>query len=36
MFSGGREDVNDEKHAGRPSITITDENINEVKRNSID
>ncbi|XP_011069097.1 PREDICTED: putative uncharacterized protein FLJ37770 [Acromyrmex echinatior] len=31
MFSEGREDVNDEERAGRPS-TSTDENIDEVKK----
>ena len=31
MFSEGREDVNDEARAGRPSTSITDENIDEVK-----
>ncbi|UYV63726.1 hypothetical protein LAZ67_2005445, partial [Cordylochernes scorpioides] len=30
MFSEGREDVNDEKRAGRPSTSKTDEKINEV------
>ncbi|XP_053965880.1 uncharacterized protein LOC128868138 [Anastrepha ludens] len=28
----GREDVNDEKHAGRPSSSTTDEKIDEVKK----
>ncbi|KAG5329351.1 GVQW3 protein, partial [Acromyrmex charruanus] len=32
MFSEGREDVNDEEHAGRPSTSTTDENIDEVKK----
>ncbi|XP_011874818.1 PREDICTED: putative uncharacterized protein FLJ37770 [Vollenhovia emeryi] len=32
MFSEGREDVNDEERAGRPSTSITDENIDEVKK----
>ena len=31
MFSEGREDVNDEERAGRPSTSTTDENIDEVK-----
>ncbi|KAG5320098.1 SETMR methyltransferase, partial [Pseudoatta argentina] len=31
MFSKGREDVNDEERTGRPSTSITDENI-EVKK----
>ncbi|UYV64811.1 K02A2.6-like [Cordylochernes scorpioides] len=31
MFSEGREDVNDEERAGRPSTTTTDEKINEVE-----
>ncbi|UYV72286.1 hypothetical protein LAZ67_9002458 [Cordylochernes scorpioides] len=30
MFSEGREDVNDEERAGRPSTSTTDEKINEV------
>ena len=30
MFFEGREDVNDEEHAGRPSTSTTDENIDEV------
>ena len=32
MFSEGREDVNDEERAGRPSISTSDENIDEVKK----
>ncbi|KAG5313765.1 MOS1T transposase, partial [Pseudoatta argentina] len=32
MFSEGREDVNDEESAGRPSTSTTDENIDEVKK----
>ncbi|KAK5639193.1 hypothetical protein RI129_011685 [Pyrocoelia pectoralis] len=32
MFSEGREDVNNEKCAGRPSTSTTDENIDEVKK----
>ncbi|UYV75991.1 hypothetical protein LAZ67_13002040 [Cordylochernes scorpioides] len=32
MFSGGREDVNDEERAGRPSTSTTDEKINEVEK----
>ncbi|KAG5326444.1 MOS1T transposase, partial [Acromyrmex heyeri] len=32
MFSEGREDVNDEERAGRPSTSTTDENIDEVKK----
>ncbi|KAG5335551.1 SETMR methyltransferase, partial [Acromyrmex charruanus] len=32
MFSEGREDVNDEERAGRPSTLTTDENIDEVKK----
>ncbi|KAG5338239.1 MOS1T transposase, partial [Acromyrmex charruanus] len=32
MFSKGREDVNDEERAGRPSTSTTDENIDEVKK----
>ena len=32
MFSEGREDVNDEERAGRPSTSATDENIDEVKK----
>ncbi|UYV76055.1 hypothetical protein LAZ67_13002340 [Cordylochernes scorpioides] len=32
MFSEGREDVNDEKRAGRPSTSTTDEKINEVEK----
>ncbi|KAG6465148.1 hypothetical protein O3G_MSEX014961 [Manduca sexta] len=32
MFSEGREDVNDEEHAGRPSTSTTDEKIDEVKK----
>ena len=32
MFSDGREDVNDEEHAGRQSTSTTDENIDEVKK----
>ncbi|XP_018377435.1 PREDICTED: putative uncharacterized protein FLJ37770 [Trachymyrmex cornetzi] len=32
MFSEGREDVNDEECAGRPSTSTTDENIDEVKK----
>ncbi|UYV76679.1 hypothetical protein LAZ67_14001721, partial [Cordylochernes scorpioides] len=32
MFSEGREDVNDEERAGRPSTSTTDENINEVEK----
>ncbi|UYV77019.1 hypothetical protein LAZ67_14002900, partial [Cordylochernes scorpioides] len=32
MFSKGREDVNDEERAGRPSISTTDEKINEVEK----
>ena len=32
MFSEGREDVNDEERAGRPSMSTTDENIVEVKK----
>ncbi|KAG5338020.1 SETMR methyltransferase, partial [Acromyrmex heyeri] len=32
MFSEGREDVNDEERARRPSTSTTDENIDEVKK----
>ncbi|UYV71996.1 hypothetical protein LAZ67_9001510 [Cordylochernes scorpioides] len=32
MFSEGREDVNNEKRAGRPSTSTTDEKINEVEK----
>ncbi|XP_014217021.1 putative uncharacterized protein FLJ37770 [Copidosoma floridanum] len=32
MFSEGREDVNDEERAGRPSTSTTNENIDEVKK----
>ena len=32
MFSEGREDVNNEERAGRPSTSTTDENIDEVKK----
>ena len=32
MFADGREDVNDEERAGRPSTSTTDENIDEVKK----
>ncbi|UYV71490.1 hypothetical protein LAZ67_8003487 [Cordylochernes scorpioides] len=32
MFSEGREDVNDEERAGRPSTSKTDEKINEVEK----
>ncbi|XP_011049530.1 PREDICTED: putative uncharacterized protein FLJ37770 [Acromyrmex echinatior] len=32
MFSEGREDVNDEERAGRPSTSTTDENIDEVNK----
>ncbi|UYV62495.1 hypothetical protein LAZ67_2000790 [Cordylochernes scorpioides] len=32
MFSEGREDVNDEGRAGRPSTSTTDEKINEVEK----
>ncbi|VEN44570.1 unnamed protein product [Callosobruchus maculatus] len=32
MFSDGREDVNDEERAGRPSTSTTDENIDKVKK----
>ena len=32
MFAEGREDVNDEESAGRPSTSTTDENIDEVKK----
>ncbi|UYV78230.1 hypothetical protein LAZ67_16000594 [Cordylochernes scorpioides] len=32
MFSEGREDVNDEECAGRPSTSTTDEKINEVEK----
>ncbi|UYV81547.1 hypothetical protein LAZ67_20001502 [Cordylochernes scorpioides] len=32
MFSEGRENVNDEDRAGRPSTSTTDEKINEVER----
>ncbi|UYV80715.1 hypothetical protein LAZ67_19001522 [Cordylochernes scorpioides] len=32
MFSEGREDVNDEARAGRPSTSTTDEKINEVEK----
>ena len=32
MFSEGREDVNDEERAERPSTSTTDENIHEVKK----
>ncbi|KAG5344749.1 MOS1T transposase, partial [Acromyrmex heyeri] len=32
MFSEGRENVNDEERAGRPSTSTTDENIDEVKK----
>jgi ribosomal protein S25 len=32
MFSEGREDVNDEERAGRPSTSTTDEKIDQVKK----
>ncbi|UYV69308.1 hypothetical protein LAZ67_6003200 [Cordylochernes scorpioides] len=32
MFSEGREDVNDDERAGRPSTSTTDEKINEVEK----
>lgn len=32
MFSEGREDVNDEERAGRPSTSTTNENIDKVKK----
>ena len=32
MFSEGREDVNDEERAGRPTTYTTDENIDEVNQ----
>ncbi|UYV84348.1 hypothetical protein LAZ67_X001914 [Cordylochernes scorpioides] len=32
MFSEGREDVNDEERAGRPSTSTTDKKINEVEK----
>ena len=32
MFFEGREYVNDEERAGRPSTSTTDENIDEVKK----
>ncbi|UYV62450.1 hypothetical protein LAZ67_2000633 [Cordylochernes scorpioides] len=32
MFSEGREDVNDQERAGRPSTSTTDEKINEVEK----
>ncbi|UYV73518.1 KDM1A [Cordylochernes scorpioides] len=32
MFSEGREDVNDEERAGRPSTSTTDEKINQVEK----
>ena len=32
MFFEGREDVNDEERAGRPSMSRTDENIDAVKK----
>ena len=32
MFAEGREDVNDEDRAGRPSTSTTDENIEAVKK----
>ncbi|UYV62125.1 hypothetical protein LAZ67_1007912 [Cordylochernes scorpioides] len=32
MFSEGREDVNDEERAGRPSTSTTDEKINEAEK----
>ncbi|VEN45832.1 unnamed protein product [Callosobruchus maculatus] len=32
MFSEGREDVNDEERARRPSTSTTDENIDKVKK----
>ncbi|UYV83689.1 hypothetical protein LAZ67_23002086 [Cordylochernes scorpioides] len=32
MFSEGREDVNDEERAGRPSTSTTDEKIDEVEK----
>ena len=32
MFSEGRENVNDEERAGRPSTSTTDEKIDEVKK----
>ncbi|KAG5318831.1 GVQW3 protein, partial [Pseudoatta argentina] len=32
MFSEGREDVNNEERAERPSTSTTDENIDEVKK----
>ncbi|UYV72610.1 hypothetical protein LAZ67_10000046, partial [Cordylochernes scorpioides] len=36
MFSEGREDVNDEERAGRPSTSTTDEKINEVEKMILD
>ena len=35
MFSEGREDVNNEERAGRPSTPTTDENIDECRKWSI-
>ena len=32
MLSEGQEDVNDKEHAGRPSMSTTDENIDKVKK----
>ncbi|UYV61504.1 hypothetical protein LAZ67_1005082 [Cordylochernes scorpioides] len=32
MFSEGREDVNDEERAGRPSTSTTDKKVNEVEK----
>ena len=32
MFAEGREDLNDEERAGRPSTSTTDENIDEVEK----
>jgi len=32
LFTEGREDVNDDARSGRPSISITDENVEEVKK----
>jgi len=32
LFTEGREDVNDDARSGRPSTSITDENVEEVKK----
>ena len=36
QFKEGREDVNDDAHPGRPSTSITDENIEAVKKMILD